>query len=144
MSEITDLHQPFAAELRKRKLCFINSRSDVESTIAEGAQDFTVLHANRCLCIEFKQPKTGKLSTKQEEWISDMARTGTVVHVVRDIQTAIALLDAWLSMMPVAKPLPDPGNLVIRKNGSAGDYVFKGLDCIRRATLDDVAMYPRK
>jgi len=75
---------------------FINPRSDVESTIAEGAQDFTIfLPGGRVVCIECKT-KTGKLSIDQLAWRHQMEALGHTVHLVRsmnDFRTILAQLN---------------------------------------------------
>jgi len=62
---------------------YIRARSDRQSTIAEGAQDFTIfLPAGRVLLVECKS-KTGKLSPAQRDWAHEMSLLGHTVHEVR-------------------------------------------------------------
>jgi len=73
---------------------YIQARNDKKSTIALGAQDFTVFGPfPLCLCIETKS-KTGKLSEAQRDWAFEMSRLGWKVHLIRS-------MDEFLS---IAKP----------------------------------------
>lgn len=107
MSEITTLHDPFARYLREQGIMFIRARSDRESTIAEGCQDFTLLRSNSTLCVEFKT-KEGKLSPAQREWHERMAATGTKVHVIRDLSQAIELVTAWQGTLGAVQSIDAP------------------------------------
>lgn len=61
---------------------YIRARSDRESTIAVGAQDFTIFApVGRTICIECKA-KGGKLSTDQRTWHKEMEMLGHTVHTV--------------------------------------------------------------
>ena len=62
---------------------YIRARSDMASTIAVGAQDFTIfLPGGRVLCVECKSA-TGKCSPEQAGWHFEMQRLGHQVYVVR-------------------------------------------------------------
>lgn len=64
---------------------YIRARSDRRSTIAVGANDFTIfLPHGRVLCIECKS-KTGKLSNEQRAWAFEMEKLGHRVHVVQSM-----------------------------------------------------------
>lgn len=61
---------------------YIRARSDRESTIAVGAQDFTIFApVGRTICIECKA-KGGKLSTDQRIWRKEMEMLGHTVHTI--------------------------------------------------------------
>jgi hypothetical protein len=96
--EIETLHRPFARYLREQGLYFLNSRSDCPSTIIEGHADFTIIHRSGVLLIEFKDVG-GSLSSEQKKRKAELAATGTKVHVLRDLQTAIDLVTAWHSTL---------------------------------------------
>jgi hypothetical protein len=62
---------------------YIRARSDMASTIAVGAQDFTIfLPGGRVLCVECKSA-TGKCSPEQAGWHFEMQRLGHHVYIVR-------------------------------------------------------------
>lgn len=61
---------------------YIRARSDKESTIGVGAQDFTIfLPGRKLLCVECKA-KNGKLSEYQRIWIKEMEMLDHPVHLV--------------------------------------------------------------
>lgn len=61
---------------------YIHARMDVPSTLAVGAQDFTLfLPHGRTVCIECKKPG-GKLDTAQRDWGHEMGRLGHTVFIV--------------------------------------------------------------
>ena len=62
---------------------YIRARSDMASTIAVGAQDFTIfMPGGRVLCVECKSA-TGKCSPEQAGWHREMQRLGHQVYIVR-------------------------------------------------------------
>lgn len=64
---------------------FIRARPDERSTIANGAQDFTIwMPGNKVLCIECKS-KDGKRSDDQTIWAAEMAMLGVEVRIVRSM-----------------------------------------------------------
>jgi hypothetical protein len=73
---------------------YIRARSDMASTIAVGAQDFTIfLPGGRVLCVECKS-KTGKITPAQRDWEHEMAALGHIVHEVRSFDEFMKLIDA--------------------------------------------------
>ena len=71
---------------------YIRARSDRESTIQVGAQDFTLFLPNgRLLCIECKSA-TGKLTHEQQAWSKEMEMLGHAVHVVRSMEEFMKLI----------------------------------------------------
>lgn len=65
---------------------YIRARSDMESTIAEGCQDFTVfMPGGRTVCIECKA-KDGKMKDAQLSWKAEMEKLGHVIHIVRSME----------------------------------------------------------
>lgn len=136
-AEIETLHEPFASYLLREGIPYVRARSDVKSTIQEGHPDFTLLHSNHCLLIEFKDKESGRLSTKQEERIAALEGAGCMVHVVRELAHAIELAKAWRSMLGVpapAKPPPSPedkllrfGNGIFRMDGGRLRHVRTAL-----------------
>lgn len=70
----------------------IRARTDKRSTIAAGAQDFTIFGPfPLCICVETKS-KTGKLSEDQRIWAFEMERLGWAVHIVRSQEEFEALV----------------------------------------------------
>jgi hypothetical protein len=115
--EIETLHRPFARYLREQGLYFITSRCDEPSTIREGHADFTILRNGHALLIEFKRAKEGRLSKAQKECIAELEATGTTVHVIRDLQTAIDLVTAWHSTLKEPPATPEKRYPIHRYNG---------------------------
>ena len=71
---------------------FIHCRMDMKSTIALGAQDFTIfMPKGRTLCVECKK-KDGKLDSNQIGWANEMNKNDHAVHVVRSFEEFLALL----------------------------------------------------
>lgn len=71
---------------------FIHCRMDKRSTIAKGAQDFTIfIPKGRTLCVECKT-KDGKLDSDQMGWAHEMNKNDHTVHVVRSFEEFLALL----------------------------------------------------
>lgn len=71
---------------------YIRARPDEPSTIAEGAQDFTIFMPNgRTLCLECKS-KTGKLSDKQRIWAKEMEMLGHTVYEVKSMDDVESIL----------------------------------------------------
>lgn len=139
MTEIRDLHEPFARFLKERQIPFVRARSDRESTIAKGWPDFTLTYQNRCLLVEFKQAK-GKLSPDQIDTIARLGEAGVTVHVVRDITKAVELVREWMSCLPMRdEPSAeiDPSSLVLYGAGTYRSDAAGGLTRIRTATPDD-------
>jgi hypothetical protein len=72
---------------------YIRARSDRESTIAVGCQDFTIfLPGGRILLMECKS-KTGKLSPAQRNWAHEMNALGHTVHEVRSFDEFLTLIE---------------------------------------------------
>lgn len=69
----------------------IRARSDIRSTIAVGAQDFTIFAPGRVLCIECKGPG-GKLSAEQLAWALEMQKLGHTVHLVESFEQFLKLI----------------------------------------------------
>lgn len=140
MPEITDLHEPFMVYLMREKIPFIRARSDQESTIALGHPDFTLLHGNRTLMIEFKFEK-GALSMVQKKRIEELKAAGCSVYVVRDISPAIELVNAWRSEVTVPFTEQDKKHLgrfngwVWVNNGPPAGWVH-----LRKETPQDAAI----
>lgn len=74
---------------------YIHANPTDRSTIAPGAQDFTIfLPGKVVLCIECKA-KTGKQSDDQLIWACEMKRLGFTVEVVRAFEEFVALTTAY-------------------------------------------------
>lgn len=88
------LHQSIIGycESQWPKWKFIRCRMDKPSTIAKGAQDFTIFLPNgRTLCVECKK-KDGKLDADQLGWAHEMQKNHHTVHVVRSFEEFLNLL----------------------------------------------------
>lgn len=111
--EIDTLHVPFARFLREKGIPFINPRPDVESTIAEGHPDFTLLCLGKSLMIEFKT-KDGTPSKIQNRRKAELEAAGNTVHLVRSLAVAVELVTAWHGTLGevLAKPAKPEGDLV--------------------------------
>ena len=75
------------------KVKYIRARSDRRSTIAAGAQDFTLfLPAGRTLCVECKAAG-GKLDQDQLIWKKEMEMLGHFVFVVWNLEDFLRLIN---------------------------------------------------
>lgn len=143
MSEVTELHDPFRRWLGEQGLPYRYSRPDRATSENAADADFWIVLNGRILMVEFKQPKTGKLSAAQVKRHAELAGAGCRVFVLRDLAAAIAVVSEWRRTVGDVAPVVDapPGDynnkLVIRQHGTLGDYVFRGSNLLRRATLDD-------
>lgn len=83
---------------------YIRARMDKRSTIAPGAQDFTIFApGSRVLCVECK--RTGeKLSTDQLIWHKQMEMLGHQVHTVTGFDQFLAIVG------PPKMPQDDSGH----------------------------------
>lgn len=71
---------------------YIHANPAARSTIAKGAQDFTIfLPHGRTLCIECKA-KDGKLSPDQLAWRLEMEMLGHTVHVIQSMGEFLKLV----------------------------------------------------
>jgi hypothetical protein len=95
----SEFHRAFEKWMRANGFLFITSRMDRASTIPVGDPDYLIVAKGGVLPLELKMPKTGKLSPAQEARHLEYAATGTKVHVIRDLQTAIDLVTAWHSTL---------------------------------------------
>ncbi len=89
-----DLHREIVAHCDQQwpRWKYIRARSDTESTIQAGCQDFTIFRpGGKTLCVECKS-KNGKLSEAQSGWAHEMGRLGHRVHVVRSMDEFLNLL----------------------------------------------------
>lgn len=72
---------------------YIHSRMDKHSTIAVGAQDFTLfLPRGETLCIECKS-KGKKLAPDQRDWHKEMEMVGHKVNTIWSFEEFLALLN---------------------------------------------------
>lgn len=95
MSEVTELHDPFRSYLKSQGIPYRYSRPDKATSENAADADFWVVENGRVLMLEFKQPKTGKLSTRQTFRHAELAKAGCRVFVVRELSVAIELVNAW-------------------------------------------------
>lgn len=79
---------------------YLRANPTAKSTIAKGAQDFTIfLPGGVTLCIECKS-RTGKLSADQRDWKKEMEMLGHTVHEVRS-------MEEFLTLVSKIKPAPN-------------------------------------
>lgn len=72
---------------------YIRARPDIASTIAKGAQDFTIfLPRGITVCIECKSA-TGKLDDDQRSWAKEMQMLGHTVHEVRSFDHFLTIIN---------------------------------------------------
>lgn len=159
MSEIKQLHEPFARFLRESGIPFVRARSDQRSTVQVGWPDFTLVLNSCAILIEFKT-KDGRISPDQRRVIAELAKAGTRVHVLRDLPAAIALVQEWRgTAQSSAEAEPAPTS---RERGVCGapgrTYVAMWTGCpmvfrrdggghcrlLRKATAQDIASLPGK
>lgn len=144
MTEAKTLHEPFAKWLRELGIAFIRARPDKESTITAGWPDFTILFPDRpALMIEFKMPKTGKESAVQERVREGLTGKGYKSFVVRELSAAIEIVNEWRKSDEPMKPIAKREPFFIRNREGFGDWVASGAQWLRRATINDVKIYPR-
>ena len=83
-----EMHYIFEQWLNLNGLPFIHARMDKQSTIGNGAPDFTVMHAGLVLCIEFKMAGA-KPSEDQARFIAKLVATRTPVYICNMAAEAI-------------------------------------------------------
>ncbi len=72
---------------------FIRCRMDQPSTIAVGAQDFTIfLPGGRVFCIECKAGNK-KRTPEQDGWALEMSKLGHEVHLIRSFDRFLEILE---------------------------------------------------
>ena len=89
-----DLHDKIIEHCNRQfpRWKYIHSRMDKRSTIAVGAQDFTIFMPDgKILCIECKA-KGGKLDDDQLIWRKEMEMLGHTVNVVWSFDEFLKLL----------------------------------------------------
>lgn len=118
MSEINDIHRPFAKWLDAQRIPYITARADRESTIAEGHPDFSLFLHGRAIFLELKTEK-GRLSQAQLDRIAYLEERGNRVHVARSIGMAIEFVQQWLSTLTAA---PEP----VKHREMLGHYRMNG------------------
>lgn len=116
MSEVTELHDPFRSFLKSQGIPYRYSRPDKATSENAADADFWIVENGRVLMIEFKQPKTGKLSTAQTFRHAELAKSGCRVFVVRELSAAIDLVNAWRAQVDDYRP-PDRGPLSVHLFG---------------------------
>ena len=97
-AEIATLHVPFREFLRRGKYAYTYHRPDRPTGATLGDADFILYCANRVLMIEFKDKET-KVSKVQVQRHAELAATGTIVHILRELPAAITLVTEWRSMI---------------------------------------------
>lgn len=88
MKEVADIQEPFAAHLRKLRICFIRNRPDKKSGIKSGMPDFCVTHMGRCVFVECKLPD-GRVSMAQANCISELRFNGNTVVIAHSLKECI-------------------------------------------------------
>ena len=84
-------------ELKRRGYVSINLDGGAGAT---GLPDrLVLLGGGRVMGIEFKNPKTGRLSAKQRWTREQWATAGVAVHEIRDVETLRGILDRrdWMT-----------------------------------------------
>lgn len=89
--EIEGLHEPIIKWCKDRGAAFIRARSDLPSTIAKGAPDFTIFYQGRVFLFECKS-KTGKVKPEQLGWHIQAGNNGFIVHVIRSMSEFLELV----------------------------------------------------
>jgi hypothetical protein len=142
-AEIETLHRPFAAWLTKLRgqVAYTYHRSDKPTGATLGDADFVLYAASRCLHIEFKDKET-RISPAQVKRHAELAAVGVTVHILRDLDAAIALALEWRRTLGMAgqlatgKPALPERNLRIFGN-SVLEYRDGSLHHVRVATPED-------
>lgn len=89
--EIEGLHEPIIKWCKDHGAAFIRARSDLPSTIAKGAPDFTIFYQGRVFLIECKS-RTGKLKPEQLGWHIQAERNKFVVHIIRSMSEFLEIV----------------------------------------------------
>jgi len=108
MSE-RDLQQDFSDWLTKNGLPHFRQRMDKRTTGTLGWPDFTICHNGRVLLIEAKFEK-GSLRKSQNERRAELDAAGCHVHVLRDLQSAINVVNEWRSQGADRVPVNHPAH----------------------------------
>jgi hypothetical protein len=91
-----DLQRQIAKYLRFRHIVFCQPRNDKKSSMTIGWPDFTFAVKGLAIAFECKTDK-GKLSDKQTSCHLAMAANGWRVHVVREFQMAVDLVESYIN-----------------------------------------------
>ena len=140
-AEIETLHKPFIAWLAKLKgqVAYTYHRPDKPTGATLGDADFVLYcPSSRVLMIEFKDKET-KVSASQKKRHAELLQCGIVVHICRDLDSAIRLVLAWRGLSADEKPSRSEvltHNLRVRGNG-VFEYRDGALHHVRVATNDD-------
>lgn len=140
-SEIQTLHRPFLAWLEKLRgqVAWTYHRPDRATGATLGDADFVLYcQPGRCLHIEMKAKDT-RVSASQKKRHAELLQCGILVHICRDLDTAIRLVLAWRGMSADTKPSRSEvptHNLRVRGNG-VFEYRDGALHHVRVATNDD-------
>lgn len=99
-AEIKTLHEPFAGFLKAQGLVWRRSRPDRKTSEKRGEPDFLVMENGKVLAIEFKDKNAGKPSPYQVIRHAEYERAGCHVYVLRDLQSAINIVNEWRTQAP--------------------------------------------
>jgi hypothetical protein len=95
MREIQDIHEPFAAWLKKAFIPFHRNRTDKKTTATLGDPDFLLTYMNRCLYIECKVPGN-VLSDEQASRIMYLRAAGNNVVIAHSLDECIDACKKYL------------------------------------------------
>lgn len=141
-AEIETLHKPFRAWLEKLtgQVAYTHHRADRATGATLGDADFVLYSTGRCLHIEFKDKET-HISAAQKKRHAELARCGTCVHIIRDLQAAINLTLEWRSQVGTVAPVEAKPTHDLRVRGNAVfEYRDGQLYHVRVATENDKIM----
>lgn len=146
-AEIETLHRPFIAWLAKLRgqVAYTYHRPDRATGATLGDADFVLYcYPGRCLHIEMKDTKT-TVSASQKKRHAELLQCGIVVHVCRDLDTAIRLVLAWRGLDIESKP--DGSENPTKNLRVRGNSVFELRDGelyhVRVATNNDKLILPQ-
>lgn len=93
--EIQTLHVPFRKWLSAQPgIAFTYHRPDLATGGTLGDADYVCYKDGRCIHIEFKDKNT-PISASQKTRHAELAAAGVKVHVIRSLDAAIELVNAW-------------------------------------------------
>ncbi len=154
MSEVRDIQEPLARWLKEQNILFIQARSDRESTIRKGWVDFTIFFPvtvqPQPLFLETKDKDT-KITKDQLQVHEELRQAGYTVVIARSLASALEAIQTWQSTGIVRNAALGPKaaqEWAIAQDGTSGDFLFHRHEGgkwtrNRRATIDDLAQYPR-
>jgi hypothetical protein len=94
----SQIHSALMAWLKKNGLFYVHSTFGKKATMTKDAPDFIIVHAGRAILVEAKTEKGSLTPGQKENFARIQERSGMVVHIVRSVEQAVSVVQAWLGV----------------------------------------------